>query len=158
VDAYIAELDAKIEDNQENDGDEDEFKALLEQRTEAREQRDEAKEARKTRQSGMRGILQGFNRESIQIQAKLAESDLDEGIEAALRARQEYVADRRAMLEASLPFAGIPNDKLEEQLEEAEYQREELRAKLDQALAPGGKPSAHARRFMAELQALDEGR
>jgi hypothetical protein len=43
-------------------------------------------------------------------------------------------------------------------LEDAEYSHEELRDKFDQALAPGGAPSAHARRFRAELDALDQGR
>ena len=126
-------------------------------KTEARQQQQTATKERDTRQRGVREPLTGIRAEATRLETKLA-TELTPDEEAELRARQEYVADRRAMLEASLPFAGIPTDTLEARIEEAEYQREELRDALDKIHSPGSKPSAHARRLQAELKTLDEGR
>lgn len=153
----LAQIEEQLEDNKENDGDVDEHKALLDQRTEVRQQQQAATKERDTRQKGLREALKDIRAEATRIETKLA-TELTPDDEAELRARREYIADRRVTLEASMPFAGIPNDTLEARIEENEYQRDEVRDALDKIHSPGSKPNAHARRLQAELKALDEGR
>jgi hypothetical protein len=156
--AYIGQIDEKMKDNYDNDGDEDEYSELVGEKYAAKKQHEDAKKERDTRQKSERETLKAYDKEAAALEAKLAEGPGPEDDEAEIRARQAYVETRRSELTASLPFAGISTSTLEKRFEDAEYDREEVRAKLDQALAPGGKPSAHARRFQAELDAIDQNR
>lgn len=151
----LAQIDEQLEDNKENDGDENEFKALLEQRTEVRQQQQAATKERDTRQKSSRDNLKKLAYEATILEAKLAEGlSPEEEVEA--RARQAYVADRRATLEAGLPFAGVPTEKLEGNLEALELEREELWARLKAAEDNQGLRPAHYRKVRREYEALAE--
>jgi hypothetical protein len=153
--AHIAELDAKIEDNEANDGDVDEFKALLEKKSEVSKQRDDAKKDRDTRQQSHRDDLKQVAAEATTLEAKLA-AGLAPDDEADVLARLAFVEDRRATLETGLPFAGISTGKLEGDLEAVELQREVLWSELRAAEDNKGSRPAHYRKVKGDYEALAE--
>jgi hypothetical protein len=143
-----------LEKNKSDDGEVEEHKALLDERTEVRKQRDEAKTQRETRQKGVREALTDYRAEATRLETKLAASDLDPADEADLRARYAFVVDRRSTLEAGLPFAGIQTEKLKGDLEAVELQREVLWSELKAAEDNKVSRPAHYRKVEREFNAL----
>jgi hypothetical protein len=63
-DAHLAELDAKLKDNEENDGEPAEFTELLKKKSAVSKQRAHAKKERDTRQKSSRDTLKAFDAEA----------------------------------------------------------------------------------------------
>jgi hypothetical protein len=83
--AYVGEMDEKLKDNYDNDGDEAEYDALLEKRSAARNQYGEAKKEHNTRQESNRHDLKKLAAEAVLLEGKLAEG-VSPDDEADLRA------------------------------------------------------------------------
>ena len=111
------------------------------------------KKERDARTQSDRDDLKELAAEARALEAKLA-AGLTPDDEAEVRARQAFVADRRATLEAGLPFAGLPTGKLEGDLEEYELQREVLWSQLKMAEDDQGLRPAYYRKVKRDFEAL----
>ncbi len=98
--------------------------------------------------------LQALDDERDELEAALSKPELSREDEVEIRERLAFVTARRPEVEASLRYAGSETWELEAQLEASEEEHDDLRLALEQALAPGGKPTAKARRLQREYDAL----